>query len=155
MNHLILVYATGLYTGLIKKAPGTWGSLFAFIPWFVFKNVDPVVYIGITVFCFITGFLAAGAAEKILDTPDAGAIVIDEIVGMFITLFLVPQHLLLYVLGFLFFRIFDIFKPFPISWLDKHIHGGMGIMLDDVMAGLYAWCCLAITYRLLLYLDFF
>ncbi len=155
MNHIILAYATGLYTGLIKKAPGTWGSLFAFLPWLFFKDANPGVYIGITAICFVTGFLAAGAAEKILDTPDAGSIVIDEIVGMFVTLFLVPPHFILYVLGFMFFRIFDILKPFPVSWLDKHIHGGMGIMLDDVMAGIYAWCSLTITYRLLLHLNAF
>ncbi len=155
MNHIIIAYATGLYSGFMKKAPGTWGSLFAFIPWLFFKDLHWAIYTGITAFCFVTGFLTAGAAEKILDTPDAGAIVIDEVVGMFITLFLVPQHLFLYISGFIFFRIFDIFKPFPVCWLDEHIHGGIGIMLDDVMAGIYAWCSLTITYKILLHMGLF
>ncbi len=88
----------------------------------------------------------SGSAEKILDRPDAGPIVIDEILGMFITLTLAPNGSGSWILGFALFRIFDIFKPFPVSWFDKKIHGGIGIMMDDVMAGLYALAALQLIY---------
>ena len=73
-----------------------------------------------------------------MDQGDPGIVVIDEIVGQLITLFLVPLHPLTALAGFALFRFFDILKPFPAGWLDRHIHGGLGIMLDDVAAGLMA-----------------
>jgi len=79
-----------------------------------------------------------------MDQPDPGCIVIDEIVGMLIALTLVPDHPAAWLLAFILFRIFDIWKPFPVSWFDRHLHGGIGIMLDDVMAGVYAFVCLQI-----------
>ncbi len=97
---------------------------------------------------FIIGFLVAGTAEKMLDSPDAGEIVIDEILGMFITLFLAPNQPVFWLLGFIYFRIFDILKPFPVSWFNHRFHGGIGIMLDDIMAGIYAFFCLQITWFL-------
>ncbi len=142
MNQLILAIATGCYSGKIPKAPGTWGSLAAFVPWFFFKDSPLSLYLLILILTFVTGCLAAGSAEKLMNSQDPGAIVIDEIVGMFITLFLVPDDLFFWIIGFVFFRIFDIAKPFPVSWFDKNFHGGLGIMLDDVMAGIYAFFCL-------------
>ena len=90
----------------------------------------------------LIGTAAAGAAEKIVDRGDPGLVVIDEILGQLITLALVPWHPLTALAGFALFRFFDILKPFPASWLDQHIHGGLGIMLDDVMAGIYAFLAL-------------
>ena len=142
MNHLILAIATGMYSGKIPKAPGTWGSLFAFLPWFFFKDVSIPVYIAILIGTLVIGYLVAGTAEKLLDQEDAGPIVIDEILGMFITLFLAPNHPIAWVLGFILFRLFDIWKPFPVSWFDQKFHGGLGIMMDDVMAGVYAFVSL-------------
>lgn len=139
MKHLILAIATGLYVGKIPKAPGTWGSAAAFIPWLFFKDASVPTYLILICTTFIVGFFAAGSAEKILDRPDAGPIVIDEILGMFIALFLVPDHYLAWIAAFVLFRIFDITKPFPVSWFDQRIHGGIGIMMDDVIAGLYAF----------------
>lgn len=138
MSQLIMALATGLYVGKIGKAPGTWGSLAAFLPWFFIKDMPLPTYLLVLLALFIVGFFVSGSAEKILDSPDAGCIVIDEILGMFITLIAAPQHPAAWVLGFLLFRIFDIFKPFPVSWFDQRIHGGLGIMMDDVIAGLYA-----------------
>ena len=86
----------------------------------------------------MVGFFAAGSAEKILDQADAGPIVIDEILGMLVALTAAPPHAATPLVAFLFFRLFDIWKPFPVSWVDQHLHGGLGIMLDDVVAGCYA-----------------
>lgn len=146
MNRLIMAIATGFYIGNIPKAPGTWGSVAALFLWLLFKDVSLTIYITITVITFIIGFFAAGSAEKILDRPDAGSIVIDEIVGMFITLMLAPEHPISWLLGLALFRLFDITKPFPVSWFDTHVHGGIGIMMDDVMAGIYALISLQILW---------
>lgn len=133
-----MAIATGLYVGKIAKAPGTWGSLVAFLPWLLIKDLPIALYLATVAATFILGFFVAGSAEKILDTPDAGCIVIDEIVGMLVTFTAAPNHPVAWIAGFVLFRIFDIFKPFPVSWFDKHIHGGIGIMMDDVIAGIYA-----------------
>ena len=149
MNELFMAIATGCYTGKLPKAPGTWGSLAAFVPWLFIRGLSLPLYLAVVAALFVIGFFAAGAAEKIMDRPDPGCIVIDEIVGMLITLTLVPAHSAAWLLAFILFRLFDILKPFPVSWLDRHIHGGMGIMLDDVMAGVYALVCLQIICALL------
>jgi phosphatidylglycerophosphatase A len=138
MNQLIIILATGFYVGKIAKAPGTWGSLAAFLPWLLIRDMPLSAYLLILAALFIVGFFVCGSAEKILNSPDAGCIVIDEILGMFITLAAAPPYPAAWLLGFVLFRIFDIFKPFPVCWFDQHIHGGIGIMMDDVIAGLYA-----------------
>ncbi len=147
MNRLIMALATGLYTGKIGKAPGTWGSLAAILPWLLLRDLSLPVYLLLLAALFIVGFFVSGSAEKILDMPDSGCIVIDEILGMFITLAVAPPHPAAWLIGFVLFRIFDICKPFPVSWFDQHIHGGIGIMMDDVVAGLYALLCLQLIWR--------
>lgn len=144
-----MAIASGCWVGFLPKAPGTWGSLFALAPWLLIKDLPLPLYALVLVITFILGFFSAGAAEKILDRPDAGPIVIDEILGMFITLTLAPQHPLAWLLGFLLFRLFDILKPFPVSWFDQRVHGGVGIMMDDVIAGIYALIALQAAWPLL------
>ena len=146
MNQLIMALATGFYVGMIPKAPGTWGSLAALIPWFFLKDLPLQAYFTVLAVILVVGFFVSGSAEKILDRSDAGPIVIDEILGMFITLTLAPAHPAAWILGFILFRIFDIFKPFPVSWFDRKIHGGIGIMMDDVVAGLYALASLQLLW---------
>ncbi len=146
MDRLIVALATGLYSGKIPFAPGTWGSAFALIPWYLCRGLSLVNYLIVLAVIFVVGFLTSGSAEKIFDRPDPGCIVIDEILGMFITLTLAPSHPAAWLLGFVLFRIFDILKPFPVSWLDTHLHGGIGIMMDDVMAGIYALICLQLIW---------
>jgi len=146
MDKLIVALATGLYSGKIPFAPGTWGSAFALIPWYFCRGLSLVNYLIVLAVIFVVGFLTSGSAEKIIDRPDPGCIVIDEILGMFITLTLAPNHPAAWLLGFVLFRIFDVLKPFPVSWFDTHLHGGIGIMMDDVMAGIYALICLQLIW---------
>ncbi len=147
MDRLIVAIATGMYSGFIPKAPGTWGSIIALLPWYFCRNLSLYHYLILLISLFILGFFTAGSAEKILDQPDPGCIVIDEILGMFITLSLAPNHPVAWITGLMLFRFFDILKPFPVSWLDTHLHGGIGIMMDDVAAGIYALICLQIIWR--------
>ena len=149
MDKLIVALATGLYSGKIPFAPGTWGSAFALIPWYFCRGLSLVNYLIVLAVIFVVGFLTSGSAEKIFDRPDPGCIVIDEILGMFITLTLAPNHPAAWLLGFVLFRIFDVLKPFPVSWFDTHLHGGIGIMMDDVMAGVYALICLQLIWLLI------
>lgn len=153
MNRLLLALATGLYVGFLPVFPGTWGSVAAFVPYYFARHLTPLSYIMMLLVVFVIGFFSAGAAEKILDRADAGPIVIDEIAGMLIALMFAPAHPLYWLLGFVLFRLFDIVKPFPVSWFDRHIHGGLGIMLDDVMAGLYALASLQLIHFLVVWFQ--
>ena len=146
MDKLIVALATGFYSGKIPFAPGTWGSAFALIPWYFCRGLTLVNYLIVLAVLFVVGSLISGSAEKILDRPDPGCIVIDEIMGIFVTLTIAPNHPVAWLLGFVLFRIFDVLKPFPVSWLDTHLHGGIGIMMDDVMAGIYALACLQLIW---------
>lgn len=139
--------ATGAYSGYLPKAPGTWGSVVGVGVWLLLCRLPLITYFWVVASLFVLGTIAAGAAEKIVDRGDPGLVVIDEIVGQLIALAAVPHHALPVVTGFLLFRLFDIVKPFPVGWFDKHIHGGLGIMLDDVIAGLYALAILQIGVR--------
>jgi phosphatidylglycerophosphatase A len=139
--------ATGFFSGYLPKAPGTWASLVALPLWLALSFLSPLSYCLTLVAVFFLGWFVTGEAEKILDQRDPGCAAIDEIFGMFITLFAAPRSWTAVILGFLLFRFFDIVKPFPVSWLDRHINGGLGIMLDDAMAGIYAFLAL----RLLLF----
>ena len=149
MDRLIMFLATGGYSGLLPKCPGTWGSIAALVPWFFLRDLSPNNYLLMLGLVFVIGVAVAGSAEKILDKPDAGPIVIDEFLGLFIALSAAPNHPAAWLCGLALFRLFDILKPFPVSWFDQRLHGGIGIMLDDVIAGLYALVCLQLLSRLL------
>jgi phosphatidylglycerophosphatase A len=139
MDKLFMFIATGAGSGYLPKAPGTWGSLVGVLLWLAGMNrlaLGP--YLAVLAVLFIIGTIAAGTAEKIVDQGDPGIVVIDEIVGQLLTLTLAPAYPLAALVGFALFRLFDIRKPFPVGWLDQRIHGGLGIMLDDVAAGIYA-----------------
>lgn len=144
MDKIFMFIATGAYSGYLPKAPGTWGSMAGVLLWLPLSNLTLPAYSAIVAALFIAGTVAAGAAEKIVDRGDPGLVVIDEIVGQLIALALIPHHLVAILAAFALFRFFDILKPFPVGWLDQHIHGGMGIMLDDVAAGVYAFAALQV-----------
>jgi len=93
---------------------------------------------------FVAGIEICNRVSRDLQTHDFSGIVWDEIVGYLITMMFLPVAWELIILGFVLFRFFDILKPWPINWLDKHISGGLGIMLDDVLAGLFSWMVLAL-----------
>ena len=145
-----MLIATGFYSGYLPKAPGTWGSLVGLLLFYLLHTLSLPVYLAVVAGIFVVGSFAAGEAEKILDSRDPGSVVIDEIAGMLITMIAVPATPLNMALGFILFRIFDIAKPFPVNFFDQRFHGGLGIMLDDVMAGIYS----LIILQLLLLLVF-
>ena len=147
MHRLIMFIATGCYSGYLPGAPGTWGSLVGLLLFFLLHTLSLPVYLAIVAGLFLVGSFAAGEAEKIMDHQDPGLVVIDEIVGMLITMIGVPATPLAMALGFILFRIFDITKPYPIHLVDQRLHGGLGIMLDDVIAGFYSLLILQVFIR--------
>ena len=147
MHTLIMIIATGFYSGYLPKAPGTWGSLVGLVLFFLLHTLSLETYLAVVASIFLVGTFAAGEAEKIIDHQDPGLVVIDEIVGILITMIAIPATPLFMVLGFVLFRIFDILKPFPVNFFDQRFHGGLGIMLDDVMAGIYSLIILQILVR--------
>ena len=134
-NHL---FAFGFGSGLAKKAPGTFGTLAA-IPFFLLlQNLSWPLYLSWLLVTFALGVLWCDRSSKAMGVHDHGGIVWDEFVGFWITMFMAPAGWVWILIGFILFRFFDILKPWPINWLDKKVHGGFGIMIDDVLAGVYA-----------------
>jgi phosphatidylglycerophosphatase A len=140
--------ALGCGSGLLRPAPGTWGTLAA---WFVFVTLDPFLSTGAWLLLIaLTAVVGAWAAERTgrtLGRPDHGAIVIDEIVAFWLVLLFLPSDLLAQALGFLAFRLFDILKPPPIHAVDRRFKGGVGVMADDLIAAFYALLLAAVTVR--------
>ncbi|MGB1198148.1 MAG: phosphatidylglycerophosphatase A [Thalassotalea sp.] len=146
LSNPVQFLALGFGSGLAPKAPGTFGTLAA-IPFFYFMSSLSVgLYATVVVVMTIVGVYLCGKAADDVGVHDHPAIVWDEIVGYLITMWMIPWSWHAVLLGFILFRIFDIFKPWPISYLDKHCHGGLGIMLDDVLAGFAALLCLHLIY---------
>lgn len=130
--------AFGFGSGLLPIAPGTFGTLAA-IPLYYFLSFSaPMTYLLITLVCLVAGIWITDYVSKDMQIHDFGGIVWDEIVGFFITMFLVPCTITTIIVGFFLFRIFDIWKPWPINVIDKSLGGGLGIMFDDVLAAIYA-----------------
>jgi phosphatidylglycerophosphatase A len=133
--HLI---ACGFGSGLAPKAPGTFGTLAAIPFWLVLQTFSWPVYWLIIVAAFALGIFVCGRTARDLRVHDHGALVWDEFVGLWITLAFIPLNVFWITLGFALFRLFDIWKPWPIRWFDRNVHGGFGVMLDDVLAGALA-----------------
>ena len=141
--------ALGFGSGLAPKAPGTFGTLAAFPVYYLMSSLSVSLYAALTFFLAVIGIYICGYCAKAVKVHDHPAIVWDEFVGFFITMFMVPLSLINVILGFALFRFFDIVKPWPISYFDRHVKGGFGIMIDDVIAGVMALICLqAIIYFL-------
>jgi len=134
-GHLL---ALGLGAGLMPKAPGTWGSLLAIPVYLVLHPYGQAVSIAWVLLLWAAGVYLAGRTARALGVHDHGAIVIDEVVGLLVTLVAVEPGWFGIAAGFLLFRFFDIVKPYPIKRIDQGLGGGMGIMLDDVVAGIMA-----------------
>ncbi|MCW8924665.1 MAG: phosphatidylglycerophosphatase A [Xanthomonadales bacterium] len=133
----------GFGSGLSPWAPGTMGTLVAVPFALLLKSLGSAWFWGILVLAFCLGTILCDRASKRLGVHDHGAIVWDEMVGYWLAVALVPLHWHWFLAAFVLFRLFDIFKPWPISQLDKKINGGFGIMVDDAVAGLYTMVLLA------------
>ena len=136
LRNPIHLLSFGLGTGLSPFAPGTMGTLIA-IPIFLLLSTQSVpFYLVFISIAFFIGCWSSAYTAKSLNVHDHPGIVIDEIVGYLITMISVPTNWYWVILGFVLFRIFDIWKPWPISVADQRVKGGIGIMLDDVLAGI-------------------
>jgi len=142
--------AFGFGFGLMPFAPGTWGSLPGIALWW-FLPKDTYLQAGVALAGFLVGIWLCGASAKQLGVHDHGGIVWDEIIGMFLTLMVLPAAAdpLWILVAFILFRIADIWKPWPIRDLDHSLGGGLGIMLDDVIAALYAALMLLFLQRII------
>jgi phosphatidylglycerophosphatase A len=143
--HPAALIATGFGAGLLPGMPGTWGSLAALpCAWAIRAAGGPLALAGAAAFAFALGCGVAGHVARACGRTDPGFIVIDEVAGQWLALLPAPLDWRAYAAAFLLFRIFDIAKPWPAHAVERHLKGGLGIMLDDVAAALYALLLLAI-----------
>ncbi len=138
----IHLLAFGFGSGVGPKAPGTWGTLVAVPIFLLMQDLSLSVYLGLVVAITALGIWLCDVTAKDLGVHDHPGIVWDEIAGYLITMIAAPSGWLWWVIGFVLFRLFDILKPWPIRAIDKGVDGGLGIMLDDVLAGFIALACL-------------
>ncbi|MGZ8274332.1 MAG: phosphatidylglycerophosphatase A family protein [Burkholderiaceae bacterium] len=150
MSHPAHQLSLGFGSGLIRPAPGTWGTLFA---WLVFVVLDPwladAAWAAVIAATFFLGAAAAERTGKALGRPDHGSIVIDEIVAFWLVLWLVPGGVFTQAVAFVGFRLFDILKPPPIRAVDQRFKNGVGVMLDDLLAAFYTLLGAAVLARVL------
>ncbi|ASJ74444.1 phosphatidylglycerophosphatase A [Granulosicoccus antarcticus] len=140
--------ALGAGLGLAPRAPGTFGTLLG-IPLLFLMPQSLLGYSVALLVLFAIGVWCCHVCAQALGVHDHPGIVWDEVVGYLITMMAMPRTTWWVLAGFVVFRIFDISKPWPISWIDRQVHGGLGIMLDDVLAGLFSLLVLQILLRLL------
>jgi phosphatidylglycerophosphatase A len=142
MRQVIIFLATGAYTGYSPVAPGTAGSVVGLIIGYFFCapmwQHEPMIFAAILAAAYVPACLIAGRAEQIFGEHDSSKIVLDEVLGMIVTMFLNPITWPSLLGGFVLFRIFDIIKPFPASLIDRKMPGGPGVMLDDLFSAIYA-----------------
>ena len=145
----IHLLAFGLGSGAMPKAPGTFGTIAAIPLYLLLMHLTPWSYLLVVAAMFLLGVWLCDRTARDLGVHDHAGIVWDEWVGFLVTLWLVPTGFGWIFLGFLLFRLFDILKPWPINWLDRHVGGGLGIMLDDLLAGIFGFTILQAAVYLL------
>ena len=146
-----LIFSSWFGIGLAPKAPGTFGTLGAVPLAVVFSHLG-FLYQGMAIIVIIPLALwSSEVSSRLLGREDPQVIVIDEVAGLLLSVFLFPLSWLSIISGFVLFRVFDILKPFPVRLIDRRIKGGLGIVLDDLMAGVYANLCLRIIF--LVFID--
>ena len=138
----IFLLAFGFGSGFAPKAPGTAGTLLAVLIHLILVNLPPWIHGTIIFAAFFIGIWVCGRTAEYLGVHDHEGIVWDEFVGYWVMMFLVPSNWLWVSFGFVLFRILDIFKPWPISVVDRQVGGGLGIMLDDLLAGVMGAVCI-------------
>lgn len=143
---ILLLIATFFNIGRISKAPGTVATMATIPVWWLLAQTGPIIYMIVTLILVPVGIIAAQAYESQSSEHDAKEIVIDEVVGFLITMVWLPMTWQSLALGFILFRFLDIVKPPPIRQLDQHIKGGVGVMADDIVAGLIASLVLQLIY---------
>ena len=151
MKQLAKFIALGFGSGMAPIAPGTFGTIVAIPLYLLIQDLALPIYLGIVAVTLVIGIWACQVYSDMLGVHDHNSIVWDEVVGYLITMVLAPPGWQWLLIGFIAFRFFDIAKPWPINLLDKHVKGGFGIMVDDVLAGVYG---LLTVYGLSLYLEF-
>ncbi len=142
--------AFGFGSGLSPKAPGTVGTLAAVPLYLLMSSLPLTAYIIMLLVTFAVGVYLCDKTSRDLGVHDHPGIVWDEFVGYWITMLAAPAGWLWVLIGFLWFRVFDVLKPWPISWLDAKVDGGFGIMIDDVLAGVMALICVQLSYWLVI-----
>jgi phosphatidylglycerophosphatase A len=148
-SHPAVLIGTWFGSGLLPAGPGTWGSVAALpFAWIILRFGGLSALFAAAALVFAAGWWSADALARASGIKDAGSIVVDEVVGQWLTLgiaasAIAPLGFRSYVIGFLLFRFFDIVKPWPVSWADRRVSGGLGVMLDDVLAAVYAGVLLA------------
>ena len=135
-------FAFGFGSGLLPWGPGTWGTLMAIPFYLLLRPLPHSIYLTVVLLAFIVGIVICDVTSRDLGVHDHSGIVWDEMVGYWLTMFAAPAHIWWLMMGFALFRLFDIIKPWPISWIDKRVGGGIGIMLDDILAAIFAAVCL-------------
>ncbi len=138
------ILAFGFGTGLAPRAPGTFGTLVALPIAYLTLDLGLATQIAVAVLLTLSGVWICGESAKRIGVHDHGGIVWDEIAGMYVTLLVAPSTIIGWAFAFVAFRLFDIVKPWPIRDLDHRMKGGLGIMLDDIAAALYAMLLLAL-----------
>jgi phosphatidylglycerophosphatase A len=149
LRNPVHLLAFGFGSGLAPKAPGTFGTLAAIPLYLIMQPLPLVLYLALLVCGFMAGIWICGGTARDLGVHDHGGIVWDEIIGFLVSMTLVRDAWWWMVPGFLLFRFFDILKPWPVGWLDRRLGGGLGIMLDDLAAGLYAVAVMYLMQRTL------
>ncbi len=137
--------AFGFGAGLAPKAPGTFGTLVAVPFYYLMQHWSLAQYGLMLLLTGVIGVYLCHRCAQELRVHDHPGIVWDEMVGYWLTMLAAPAGWQWMLLGFVLFRLFDIFKPWPISWVDKRVHGGLGIMLDDILAAAFAWVLLQLA----------
>jgi phosphatidylglycerophosphatase A len=132
----VMFLATGCYIGNVPIAPGTFGSVLGLFLCYFLSKIGLLLALFLTIAFILCAMWIAHEAEKLLQTKDPGCIVVDEIAGMILTLIGLPFNMMTIILGFAMFRGLDIWKPYPIRFLEKKLSGGVGVVMDDVAAGI-------------------
>lgn len=145
----IYLFACGFGSGLLPIMPGTWATLLAIPIYLVLSCLSLPLYLLATIAIAAAAVWASDRVSAEIGVHDDSRVNIDEIVGYLVTMIAAPAGFLPIVLGFVYFRVLDILKPWPLSWLDRNVGGGIGMILDDVVAGVAAGIAMQVTIRAL------
>lgn len=142
LRHPAHIFALGFGSGLLPKAPGTFGTLMAFPIFWMIAGFSIAVKLVIIAVLFALGIYFCNETGNALGVADHSSIVWDEIVGMLLVLTITPPHWAFWIVAFVLFRFFDIWKPFPIRQFDRKLKNGFGVMFDDLLAAIFAGICM-------------